>query len=416
MRVAVIGGGQLGRMLALAGVPLGIETVHLDPAADACAGQLARLTVGSLGDRRLVAALCEGAVAVTVDVEHVPVDALGAVPAGVPVRPPAEALAVAQDRLREKQLFAELGIPLPAFAPVDGPGDFAAAGRTVGFPLLLKLRLGGFDGRGQALVQDAAGLEAAWHLLGERPLVAEAIVDFQQEVSQLVVRGADGAAECYQLVANEHVDGMLRASRVPAGVPARLEEAARHAALAVAERLGHVGVLALELFVAGGELLANEIAPRVHNSGHWTIEGAETSQFENHLRAVCGLPLGSTASRGPCGLVNLVGAVPPRADVLAVPGASLHVYGKGQREGRKVGHVTVTAAGAGPGDAAAAAELERRIAAVRALADSAAATVGRAASHRITTLNTGNAVPPSPLAARGQRALRRDLPLGGADA
>ena len=362
MKVAVLGGGQLGRMLALAGRPLGIETVHLDPAADACAGQVAPLVVGALDDAQLVRQLCGDASAVTIDVEHVPLAAFAQVPSAVPARPPATAVAIAQDRLREKRLFGELGIAAPAFAPVDAAGDLEAVARSVGFPLLLKTRRGGFDGRGQALVRDIFGLEAAWRLLGGRALVAEAFVPFDCEVSQIVVRAADGAICAYPLVRNEHREGILRTSRIPAGVGPALEEQARAAAGQVAERLGRVGVLVLELFVAGGCLLANEIAPRVHNSGHWTIEGAETSQFENHLRAVCGLPLGSTAVHGPCALVNLIGAVPDRAALLAIPGAALHLYGKEPRAGRKLGHVTVTAA---DGDLA---ELERRTGLVRALA------------------------------------------------
>ena len=331
-------------MLALAGRPLGIETVHLDPAGDACAGEVARLIVGAYDDPALVRQLCRGASALTVDLEQVPAGAFRHIPPDIPVWPPPAAVAVTQDRLLEKLLFRELGIPGPAFAAVDGPGDLDHAARAVGLPLLLKTRSGGYDGRGQELVRDAAGLLPAWRRLDDRPQIAEELVAFEREASVIAVRAADGETRTYPLAENRHEGGILRVTRVPARTDAAAAEEARQAALRVAERLGHVGVLTLELFEAGGRLLANEIAPRVHNSGHWTIEAAETSQFENHLRAVCGLPLGSTEQLRPAAMVNLIGTVPSTAAVLGIPGARLHLYGKEPRAGRKLGHVTITAA------------------------------------------------------------------------
>lgn len=342
VRVGVIGGGQLGQLLALAGLPLGITTVHLDPSAETCAGRVAPLLVGPYGDPRLIGELSRGADVVTVDLEQVPPAAFAQVAPGVPVWPPPGAVAVAQDRLLEKRLFRELGIDIPAFAPVDGPADLAPAAREVGLPLILKTRSGGYDGRGQVRVSDAAALEHAWRRLGGRPLVAEAVVDFEREVSVVAVRGRDGETRAYPLIENEHAGGILRVSRVPAATGAALAAEGLRSAQLLLDRLGHVGVLTLELFEAGGRLLANEFAPRVHNSGHWTIEGAETCQFENHLRAICGLPLGATAARVRCALVNLIGALPPTERVLVIPGARLHVYGKEPAPGRKLGHVTVT--------------------------------------------------------------------------
>ncbi|MEZ5100842.1 MAG: 5-(carboxyamino)imidazole ribonucleotide synthase [Thermoleophilia bacterium] len=359
MRVGVLGGGQLGRMLALAGAPLGISTIHLDPAQDACAGQVAPVLVGRYDDPALVAELSRQVDVVTVELEQVPLGAFDHVREGVPARPPAAAVEVTQDRLLEKRLFRELGIPAPRFHAVDGPDDVKAAVEALGLPLLLKTRDGGYDGKGQLLVRDPAALAGAWDELGGRLLIAEEVVSFEREVSVVAVRGLDGETRAYPLVENLHAGGILRVTRAPAETDATLAADAERYAARILDRLGHVGVLAVELFDAGGQLLANEIAPRVHNSGHWTIEGAETSQFENHLRAICGLPLGSTALVRPSAMVNLIGDVPPAADVLAIPGARLHLYGKAPRPGRKLGHVTVTAPDEGT--------LLRRLASVRAL-------------------------------------------------
>ncbi|HUQ21688.1 MAG TPA: 5-(carboxyamino)imidazole ribonucleotide synthase [Gaiellaceae bacterium] len=313
--MGVIGGGQLGRMLALAGIPLGLSFRFLDPAADAPAGEVGELLVGPYDDPDLLDRLADGAAAVTYEFENVPVGAarrVGAVPDAL-------ALELGQDRLVEKQLFRRLGIPTPR---IDSEVDT--------FPALLKTRRLGYDGKGQRLVQTRPGTDPG-HVLEER-------VSFERELSLLAVRGHDGDTRFWPLVENVHEDGILRTSRAPAQDAPQTE--AEEYARRLFDELGYVGVLALELFDVGGTLLANEFAPRVHNTGHWTIEGAVTSQFENHLRAILGLPLGPTTSR-PSLLLNLIGSLPAREDVLRIRGAHLHLYGKEPRPGRKVGHITL---------------------------------------------------------------------------
>ena len=315
MLLGVIGGGQLGRMLALAGIPLGLSFRFLDPAADAPAGEVGELLVGAYDAPELLDRLADGADAVTYEFENVPVEAVrrvGAIPG-------AAALEAAQDRLVEKQLFRRLGIPT---SRIDDEVET--------FPALLKARRLGYDGKGQRLVETRPGTVPG-HVLEER-------VDFDRELSLLAVRGRDGDTRFYPLIENVHEDGILRTSRARAADAPQAE--AEEYGTRILDALDYVGVLALELFDVGGKLLANEFAPRVHNTGHWTIEGAATSQFENHLRAILGLPLGSTESR-PSLLVNLVGSVPRSEDVLAIPGAHLHLYGKEPRPGRKLGHVTL---------------------------------------------------------------------------
>jgi len=315
--VGCLGGGQLGRMLALAGIPLGLRFRFLDPAADACAGEVGELLTGGYDDAALLDRLADGAEAVTFEFENVPVDAarrVGAVPGS-------RALEEGQDRLREKELFRRLGIPTPRFGNLD----------ETGLPAIVKSRRLGYDGKGQRRVDRPEPVGN-----GE---LAEELVSFARELSIVAVRGRDGETGFYPLAENVHRDGILRLSRAPApGVP---EALAREYAGRLLEELDYVGVLALELFEVEGRLLASEFAPRVHNSGHWTIDAAPTSQFENHLRAVLGLPLGPTDARAPSVMVNLVGSVPPLADLLALPGAHVHLYGKSPRAGRKVGHVTL---------------------------------------------------------------------------
>ncbi|HWL33873.1 MAG TPA: 5-(carboxyamino)imidazole ribonucleotide synthase [Gaiellaceae bacterium] len=313
--VGVIGGGQLGRMLALAGIPLGLSFRFLDPSPDAPAAEVGELLVGEYDDPELLDRLADGAAAVTYEFENVPVAAARRVGA----LPDARALEAAQDRLVEKQLFRRLGLETVKFDD-----------EVESFPALLKSRVLGYDGKGQRLVETRPGTVPG-HVLEER-------VTFDRELSLLAVRGRDGDTRFYPLVENVHEDGILRTSRAPAAGAPQAE--AEEYATKLLDELGYVGVLALELFDVGGRLLANEFAPRVHNTGHWTIEGSAASQFENHLRAVLGLPLGSTESR-PSVMVNLIGAVPSSEAVLRIPGAHLHLYGKDPRPGRKLGHVTL---------------------------------------------------------------------------
>ncbi|QJD68153.1 5-(carboxyamino)imidazole ribonucleotide synthase [Xanthomonas campestris pv. badrii] len=345
--VGILGGGQLARMLVLAGAPLGLRFAVFDPAADACAGQMAPLQVGAFDDTAALAAFAAQVDVITFDFENVPAAAAQHLAAQVPVFPGPAALAVAQDRLSEKTLFRELGIPVPEFAAIDDRAGLDAALARVGAPCVLKTRRFGYDGKGQFRIKTLADADAAWDALGAQAatvgLILEAFVPFQREVSVVAVRGRDGEFRAWPPTENWHVDGVLSASLAPARVDEALQTAAEAHARAIADRLDYVGVFALELFVRDGELLANEIAPRVHNSGHWTIEGGETSQFENHLRAVLGLPLGSTAMRGHACMLNWLGSMPDAGAFLAVPGGHWHDYGKQAREGRKVGHATVRA-------------------------------------------------------------------------
>jgi 5-(carboxyamino)imidazole ribonucleotide synthase len=342
VRVGIVGGGQLGRMLAIAGYPLDIRCTTLDPARDSPASQVAPSIVGGYDDREALARLAEGAEVVTYEFENVPVEATRFLMELAPVFPPVEALEIAQDRVREKSLFEDVGLPTAPREAVGTPDELRSAIERVGTPAVLKTRRLGYDGKGQAVIHDAVLAEDAWRAIGEVPSILERLVDFDRELSILGVRGRDGSVAFYPLVENHHREGILRLSVAPApDLTPDLQAKADSHARAVMDRLEYVGVMAIELFQVGDELLGNEMAPRVHNSGHWTIEGAETSQFENHLRAVTGLPLGSTRVRGSSAMVNLIGAVPDRAAVAAVAGAHLHLYGKEPRPGRKLGHVTI---------------------------------------------------------------------------
>ncbi len=364
MRVGILGGGQLCRMLALAGYPLGLRFRVLDPADGAPAGDLAPHVPAAYDDEAALARFADGLDVATYEFENVPVAAARSLARRLPVHPAPDALEAAQDRLAEKRTFEALGIPTPPFAPVDARADLDAAVRRIGLPAVLKTRRGGYDGKGQAVLRVEGDVETAWRALGGSALVLEGFVPFERELSVLAVRSAAGDVRCYPLVENTHRGGILRLAVAPApGAAARQAEAERHAR-AVLERFGYVGVLSIEFFDAAGRLLANEMAPRVHNSGHWTIEGAETSQFENHLRAVTGLPLGDTAMRGHAAVLNLIGDHPAPADLLRMPGAHLHLYGKTGRPGRKIGHVTVVAPDA--------ATLGTRVAALRPMIEAAA--------------------------------------------
>ncbi|MGE3803472.1 MAG: 5-(carboxyamino)imidazole ribonucleotide synthase [Gemmataceae bacterium] len=344
--IGVLGGGQLGRMLALAGYPLGQNFRFFEPAADSCVESLAEVCHEEYHDETALARFAEGLELVTYEFESVPVQAARFLAERVPVYPPPEALEAAQDRLHEKRKFRALGVPCAGFAPVDSLEQLQRAAAELGLPAVLKTRRLGYDGKGQTVLRESEDLLPAWRQLGNVPLILESFVPFEREVSILAVRSRDGDTAFYPLVENVHRDGILRQSRVldPAG---RLQEQAEEYAGKLLEDLDYVGLLAIEFFVEkrsqGPFLLANEMAPRVHNSGHWSIEGAETSQFENHLRAILGLPLGSTRRRGPVALLNLIGQLPEMATLLAQPGVHLHLYGKLPRPGRKVGHVTLLA-------------------------------------------------------------------------
>lgn len=345
--VGILGGGQLARMLALSGAPLGLRFLVLDSTPDACAAQFAPLLQADYRDQYALASFADQVDVATFDFENVPAESARWLAERVPVFPSPRALAVAQDRLAEKTLFRELGIPVPEFADIASRQAMDEALQRIGTPCILKTRRLGYDGKGQFRIKSPADADAAWAALGPQAdtvgLILEGFVAFQRELSVLAVRGRDGELRAWPLTENWHESGILSASLAPAAVDAALQAQALATARKVAEALDYVGVFALELFLRDGELLANEMAPRVHNSGHWTIEGAETSQFQNHLRAVLGLPLGDTRAIGHSVMLNWIGEMPSLLPVLAEASGHWHDYGKSPREGRKVGHATLRA-------------------------------------------------------------------------
>ncbi len=345
--VGILGGGQLARMLALSGAPLGLRFLAMDSVADACASQFAPMVVGDYRDEVALAEFARRIDCATFDFENVPAESAQWLAERVPVFPSPRALAVAQDRLQEKTLFNRLGIGTPEFRDIDTRLALDAALEEIGAPSILKTRRLGYDGKGQFRIRTRADADAAWSALGAQAatvgLILEGFVAFERELSVIAVRGRDGEFRTWPITENWHESGVLSLSLAPAQVTPELARCAIDCARRVAEELDYVGVFALELFETEGGLLANEMAPRVHNSGHWTIEGAETSQFQNHLRAVLGLPLGSTAARGVSCMLNWIGAMPDAAPILAQAGGHWHDYGKSARDGRKVGHATLRA-------------------------------------------------------------------------
>jgi 5-(carboxyamino)imidazole ribonucleotide synthase len=342
VRVGILGAGQLGRMLALAGYHLGFQFRFLDPSPESPAFQLGEKIVAAYDDMDALDRLAQGCDVVTYEFENVPVSSARYLQQRVPVYPPPGALEAAQDRLTEKTLFQNLNIPVPPFLPVDSYVDLRSAVDRIGLPCILKTRRMGYDGKGQKTLLEESDIAPAWQQLGGRPLILEGFVPYERELSVLAVRGLQGETVVYPLVENHHAGGILRLSLAPAShLTADLQAQAQAYGQRVLEALNYAGVLAIELFQFAGQLLANEMAPRVHNSGHWTIEGAVTSQFENHLRAITGCALGSAEMTGYAAMLNLIGTMPAPQEILQHPGAHLHVYSKKPRPGRKIGHVTI---------------------------------------------------------------------------
>ncbi len=340
MRIGIIGAGQLGQMLGFAARAHGHTCFFLDPAARPPAAKVGPVIQAAFDDRVALAVLAEKCDVLTYEFENVPVDAVAQLIDTVPIYPPLDALRQAQDRLAEKRLFETLDIPIPGYRRIDSAADVGLAAASIGLPMVVKTRRLGYDGKGQAVVHDADQADAIWQQLGPAPLIAEQWVGFDYEVSAIGVRSVDGDIATYCLTHNEHADGILRVSRAPVEHEL-LTELANDYLGRLLEHLDYVGVLALELFVVGDKLLANEFAPRVHNSGHWTIEGAETSQFSNHILTVAGERPRATGNRGHAGMVNLIGSIPAAARQLET--GTLHDYSKEPRGGRKLGHVTVVA-------------------------------------------------------------------------
>jgi len=341
MKLGFLGGGQLARMMALAAYPLNIKCAFLDPAKDACAGPLGNLFVAAYDDESALKQLGAWSDCVAFEFETVPAGVLKLIADQAPHYPSYEALLTTQDRLHEKKYFKKLGIETAPFEVVDCLSDFEGAAAKLGRPSILKSRRLGYDGKGQVMLRDDTNLSEALDAIGKVPAILEGFVNFDREVSIIAVRARDGETKFYPLVENIHQNGILHISTALNNDPFQCQ--AEEMVKSLLDDLDYVGVLVLELFLAGNKLYANEYAPRVHNSGHWTIEGAITSQFENHVRAVSGLPLGDTNMVSPCAMINLIGTLPDTSDILKIPGAHLHLYDKQPRPGRKIGHVTVCA-------------------------------------------------------------------------
>jgi 5-(carboxyamino)imidazole ribonucleotide synthase len=342
VNVGILGGGQLGRMLALSGYPLGITFRFLEPASESSAAQVGERIQAEYEDYQALFRFASGMDVITYEFENVPVESVRWLSDRLPVFPSSDALAIAQDRIAEKTFFQSLGIPTPPFVAIDNRNDFDRAIRQIGFPSVLKTTRFGYDGKGQTVLRNPEDAESAWIHLSGRALILEQFISFQRELSIIGVRSRGGDCRFYPLVENYHREGMLRQSLAPApNLTSELQTKAERYAQTALEKLDYVGILTIELFEKQNELFVNEMAPRVHNSGHWTIEGAETSQFENHLRAILGLPLGSTNTRGYCALINLIGEVPSIEKMLIEVGGHVHLYGKKPKPNRKLGHFTL---------------------------------------------------------------------------
>ncbi|HVD75310.1 MAG TPA: 5-(carboxyamino)imidazole ribonucleotide synthase [Xanthobacteraceae bacterium] len=345
--IGILGGGQLGRMLALAAARLGFKCHVFAPSPDAAAFDVVhRVTCADYADNAALDRFAADVDVITYEFENVPAQTATFLSARTSVLPDPRVLAITQDRLTEKNFITGLGIATARFAEVSSPAELAGALDATGAPAILKTRRFGYDGKGQVRIRNGTDAASAWRQIGEQPAILEALVPFEREVSIVAARSRDGRIECFDLIENEHRDHILKFSRVPANVPDAVADDARRIAETIATAFDYVGVLAVEMFVIaeGGRhaLLVNEIAPRVHNSGHWTIDGATVSQFEQHVRAVAGWPLVKPRRHGRIEMTNLIGAeVEDYAEWLTVPGASVHLYGKGApRPGRKMGHVT----------------------------------------------------------------------------
>jgi 5-(carboxyamino)imidazole ribonucleotide synthase len=342
--IGILGSGQLGRMLALAAARIGFKCHIFAPHSDSPAFDVVRqATHADYADTAALERFASCVDVVTYEFENVPAEAAMFLAARVPVMPDPKVLATTQDRLAEKDFVAGLGIGTTSYAAVATAAELKTALDKIGRPAVLKTRRFGYDGKGQVTINEDTAVESAWRDAGEQPCILEGFVPFAREVSVIAARGHDGVVECFDVTENEHRDHILKVSRVPAAVTAAAAQEARRIAETIAQKFGYVGVLAVEMFVKrDGELLVNEIAPRVHNSGHWTIDGASVSQFEQHIRAVAGWPLAKPIRRGRIEMINLIGdEVEDYRAWLTVPGAAVHLYGKAAvRPGRKMGHVT----------------------------------------------------------------------------
>lgn len=341
MKLGILGGGQLGRMMALAAAPLNIHCRIWEPEAAACAQHYAEHLQKNYDDDTAREIFLKDLDACTYEFENLPAHLVEALQTRITVNPPPLAISTSQDRLLEKAFFGKLAIPTAPYRAVNSLPDLESAVTAVGLPAVLKTCRFGYDGKGQFILRSSSDISAAWQQLGGVPLVLEGFVKFQREVSQVAVRSKEGDIRFYALSENVHRNGILHSSIAKPQDP--ISHTAQQAVRKLMEALNYVGVICVEFFELDGKLIANEYAPRVHNSGHWTIEGAETSQFENHVRAVCGLPLGSTTTRGFVAMLNIIGTHPDTEKVCAIDGAHLHIYGKTEKPARKLGHITLCA-------------------------------------------------------------------------
>jgi 5-(carboxyamino)imidazole ribonucleotide synthase len=344
--IGILGGGQLGRMLALAAAALGFKChVFCPEPASPAFDVVRRVTEADYGDMAALARFADDVDIITYEFENVPADTAAFLAARKPVLPDPSVLATTQDRLVEKEFVSSLAIPTAPFASAASADELTRAIAALGRPAVLKTRRFGYDGKGQAMISQDSDAAAAFRAIGGQPAILEAFVGFEREISVVAARSADGHVECFDPTENEHRDHILKVSRVPAAIAPHVSAAARQIAERIAQAFNYVGVLAVEMFVmpegSSPALLVNEIAPRVHNSGHWTIDGASVSQFEQHIRAVTGWPLAIPIRRGRVEMINLIGnEIEDYAKWLTIPGAAVHLYGKAVRPGRKMGHVT----------------------------------------------------------------------------
>lgn len=341
MRIGVLGAGQLGRMLALSGYPLANQFVFYDLSGSPSVG-LGEVIVDR--NNEYLDDFLSRVDRVTYEFEHLPVDVAERIAGEKPVHPSPRSLRICQNREAEKTLFGDLGIPTPQWRIAESPEALQQAAEELGCPVVAKSNTEGYDGKGQAVLKSPEDAKAAWSSIGHPKLIVEKFVDFSREISVIAARGEDGELAVYPMAENVHSEGILRYSIAPApGLSADIREDAERYIKLLLNELGHVGILALELFETADGLVANEMAPRVHNSGHWTMEGAETSQFENHIRAVTGMPLGDVTPRGVSCMINIIGSNGSSADILKLPYAHLHLYDKQERPGRKLGHINIVA-------------------------------------------------------------------------
>jgi 5-(carboxyamino)imidazole ribonucleotide synthase len=340
--VGILGGGQLARMLALAAYPLGIHTVCFEPTANTCASMVTEVINADYQDKTALEKFARSVDVITIETENIPLATAEFVASFTNFCPSLNALAIGQERGKEKNLFRELGIATPRFVLINSLEDLKHAVSEINLPAVLKTRRMGYDGKGQFVLRHHNELEFAWDSLGVQELILEEFIKFDRELSIIAVRSKNKEIKFYPLIENQHQEGILRLSLAPYE-DHKLQKLAQDYAQKILDYFDYIGVLTIELFQVGNKLLVNEMAPRVHNSGHWTIEGADTSQFENHIRAICNLPLGSTAAHGYSAMVNCIGDMPNREKILSIAQTHYHSYEKSAAPKRKVGHITVTA-------------------------------------------------------------------------